>query len=354
MACALSRLGLSVIASATSGGAGDGIQPDSTERLVLLGVVVSHAAIAAVLARQDLSAGERLVAFSLASFADREQRAFAGTAAAAARSGLGKSRYLEAREQLVRRGLLNVERRAGGRGQSATVRLAFAASGPWWDGDVNAQLLEAVLGYSGVRGPARLLLAALAALADGDGVVEGVCTEELRVAAGLADSTYRRARAALLASAEVALAEDGGGRGKDELLAGPPSCRARAATHPAPRPQKRAAAGREAARRHGRSRYRRDRWRGQGRRGGGRTGTHAPGRRSARTYAGRRCKGSGRERGFWRKGSGPERGFWRKGSGPERGFRRKPRQYPARNPATLRARGVERLEPHNPGPPLPP
>ncbi len=174
---------------------------------------MSHAAIAAVLAREDLSAGERLVAFSLASFADREQLAFAGTPAAAARAGLGKSRYLQARDRLVGRGLVDVEGRAGGRGRSRTVKLVFARSGPWWDGDVNAQLFEAVLGYSRARGPARLLLAAMAAIADADGLIDGVCTEELRAAAGLADSSYRRARAALLASGEVVLAKDGGGRG---------------------------------------------------------------------------------------------------------------------------------------------
>jgi hypothetical protein len=39
-------------------------------------------------------------------------------------------------------------------------------------------------------------------------------TEELRAAAGMADSTYRRARAALLASGEVALEAAGGGRAK--------------------------------------------------------------------------------------------------------------------------------------------
>ena len=43
---------------------------------------VSHRAIAAVLARTDLSMGERLVALSLASFANREERAFPGNAAA--------------------------------------------------------------------------------------------------------------------------------------------------------------------------------------------------------------------------------------------------------------------------------
>ena len=63
---------------------------------------MSRQAIAAGLARGDLSAGERLVAFSLASFADRENRAWPGAPAAAARAGLRRSRYLEAREQLVR------------------------------------------------------------------------------------------------------------------------------------------------------------------------------------------------------------------------------------------------------------
>jgi hypothetical protein len=70
---------------------------------------VSRQAIAAALAREDLSAGERLVASSLASFADREARAWPGAPAAAARAGLRRSRYLEAREQLVRRGLVIVE-----------------------------------------------------------------------------------------------------------------------------------------------------------------------------------------------------------------------------------------------------
>jgi hypothetical protein len=42
---------------------------------------VSYAAVAAVLARQDLSAGERLVAWSLASFANRDQLAWPGITA---------------------------------------------------------------------------------------------------------------------------------------------------------------------------------------------------------------------------------------------------------------------------------
>jgi hypothetical protein len=62
-----------------------------------------------VLARHDLSAGERLVAWSLASFANREQRAWPGIPAATTRAGLSRSRYLELRDRLVRRGLLEIE-----------------------------------------------------------------------------------------------------------------------------------------------------------------------------------------------------------------------------------------------------
>ena len=106
--CAHRQLGLSAIASVTFG-AGDGLQPDRNPNRTLSEIAVSHAAIAGVLARNDLSAGERLVALSLATFANREQLAWPGISAAAARAGLGRSRYLGAREQLVRRGLVVVE-----------------------------------------------------------------------------------------------------------------------------------------------------------------------------------------------------------------------------------------------------
>ena len=66
---------------------------------------MSWQAIAAVIARPDLASGERLVALALASFADRENRAWPGAPAAAARAGLRRSRYQEAREELVNRGL---------------------------------------------------------------------------------------------------------------------------------------------------------------------------------------------------------------------------------------------------------
>jgi hypothetical protein len=175
---------------------------------------VSHTAIAAVLARTDLAMGERLVALSLASFANRDDRAFPGNAAAAARAGLGRSRYLEARDQLVARGLVAIESAGRGRGQSTMLTVLFAKSGPWWDGEINARLLEHVLSHSHARGPARLLVATLAALADESGAVNELSTDELCRAAGLANSTYRRARTALLARGEVQLVDDGGGRGR--------------------------------------------------------------------------------------------------------------------------------------------
>jgi len=211
--CARLRLSLSVIASATPG-VGDGPEPHRLPSLSSWNVAVSHAAIAAVLARHDLSAGERLAAWSLASFANRDQRAWPGIPAATARAGSSRSRYLELRERLVRRDLLEIETPGVGRGHASTVKVLFAHSGPWHDGEVNAELVEAELGCSAARGPARLLLAALAALADENGSVAGLTADELCRTAGLANSTYRRARAALLASGEVSVDDHRGGRGR--------------------------------------------------------------------------------------------------------------------------------------------
>ena len=162
--------GLSVIANPTNGGVGDGLQPHHTRTVLLRWeVAVSHAAIAAVLAAEDWTPTERLAALSLASFANAQQIAWPGNRVAAARAGLGRSTYLAARERLVARGLIVLGDQPVGRGRPGTLRLAFAEHGPWWDGEVNAQLLEAVLNYSQARGPARLLLATIAALADPDG-----------------------------------------------------------------------------------------------------------------------------------------------------------------------------------------
>ena len=174
---------------------------------------MSREAVAAALARLDLSAGERLVAFSLASFADRENRARPGTPSAAARAGLERSGFLEARDRLERRGLVVVEVAASGRGKASTLALPFASQGPWWDGDINAELFEAVLGYSRSQGSARLLVAAISALADERGVVDRLTTEDLCAAAGISDRTYRRVSGPLLASGELVLHSSAGGRG---------------------------------------------------------------------------------------------------------------------------------------------
>ena len=173
---------------------------------------VSHAAIAAVLAMGEATVGERLAAFSLASFASREQRAWPSTRVAAARAGLSRSQYLAARDGLARRGLVIVEAPGGGRGRAPVISLAFAEAGPWLDSDINAELVEAVLSHSRSRGAARVLLATLAAVADRELAVAGFSSDEIRRAASMADSTYRRGRAALLSSGEIALTTAGGGR----------------------------------------------------------------------------------------------------------------------------------------------
>ena len=115
------------------------------------------------------------------------------------------------------RGLVVIEERGTGRGRASTVTLPFADSGPWWDGELNVELCEAVLGYSSARGPARLLLAAMAAVADADGVVRDFSTEQLCAAAGVADRTYRRARRSLLESGQLVLVSGAGGRGNTNV-----------------------------------------------------------------------------------------------------------------------------------------
>jgi GNAT superfamily N-acetyltransferase len=180
---------------------------------------MSRQAIAAALARDDLVGGERLVAFSLASFAGRDDRAWPGASAAAVRAGLSRSRYLYVRDRLVERGLVVVESEASGRGRgrASLLALPFVLSGPWWEGEINAELFEAVLSRTRRRGPSRLLLAAMAALADADAVVRGLSSEELSAAAGMADRTYRRARQELLESGELDLVSGAGGRGNTNV-----------------------------------------------------------------------------------------------------------------------------------------
>jgi hypothetical protein len=212
---------LKLIANIHALGAGDGVQPQPYRRPATSlrtwssreARSVSHRAIAAVLALDGLSGGERLAAFSLASFANRAEQAWPGTRIAATRAGLSRSQYLRARDALGRRGLISVEAEGGGRGKSALVTLMFAIDGEQC-GEVNAELFELVLGYSRARGSARILLAALAAAADGAGVVEHVTTDQLCASSGLTDRTYRRARAELLESGAVLLEDAGGGRAR--------------------------------------------------------------------------------------------------------------------------------------------
>jgi hypothetical protein len=174
---------------------------------------LSYRTIAAALALEDVSIGERLVAFSLASYADAEHQTFVGNRSAATRAGLSHSQYLAAREQLIARGLVSVAVDGGGRGRSSTLTLNFARRGPWREERINPQLFEAALSYSRARGPARVLLATLAALANDERDVLALTTDEIRAAAGLSDRTYRRARASLLASGEVVVESCTGGRG---------------------------------------------------------------------------------------------------------------------------------------------
>jgi hypothetical protein len=207
MVCALRCL-RSVVASVNRVGVGDGTHANHSSG----SPCVSRTAIAAALALEDVAGGERLVAFALASFANREQLAWPGTPAASARAGLARSRYLDARNRLLTRGLIETDETGGGRGRSTTVLLRFA-DGARFDGPINAELFETMLSYSRCSGPARLLLASIAALADEHGQLDGVTADTLCAVAGLAERTYRRARNALIASGELELMRGVGGRG---------------------------------------------------------------------------------------------------------------------------------------------
>ena len=306
---------------------------------------MSHVAIAAALALSDVSAGERMAAFSLASFANREHRAWPGTRVAAARAGLSRSQYLAARDGLVRRGLVVVEHAGDGRGNSPVVAVTFAQAGPWVDGEINAPLFEAALSWSRDA---------------------GVCA----AAAGRVGGARRRA-----AGGEPPVdrgAARGRGDGRQHV---PPS------------------EGGVAGERRGRARGRRRRSRedepmgasrpalGQPRAGAGaaRTGRaeqlgEAAARHRHRAGRGRSQRAGGRA-GGGRKRSGieryigckprrePDRFGWEQ-SGIERGIGEKPRSMsdcfaanpagnPATNPAALRARGKGTPEPSNLSPPTP-
>jgi Helix-turn-helix domain len=204
--CALPEL--NVIASLACEVGDDG-------RTYELGAAMSYAAIAAALALDDdTSVSERLVALSLASYANREQLAWPGDRTAAARAGLSRSSYLKARRELEQRGLVAVGGTGRGGGSSTTLRLLFATTGPWWDGALNVNLLQAILEHGRSRGAARLLLVTMAAAADEQGAVATISRDELCVASGLPRTTFRRARDALQEAGEIVLEDPGGGRGR--------------------------------------------------------------------------------------------------------------------------------------------
>lgn len=154
---------------------------------------MSHRAIGCALALEAVSIGERLVALSLASYAGRDQSAWPAARTAAARAGLSRRRYLVARDQLVQRGLLEIVPADDGGRSTPVISLSFAA-GQSVGRQINAELFEAVLAHSPARCSARVLHAGLAALADEDGVLGGLSTDEICDATGLSERTYRRAR----------------------------------------------------------------------------------------------------------------------------------------------------------------
>jgi hypothetical protein len=210
------------IASTAARGPGDGLQPSHQNEHSVLGCssaridverAVSYRAIAAALALEELSVGERLAAFSLASYGGRDHRAWPSIRTAAARAGLSRRQYLIARDKLTERRLIVPEPSNGGGARTALIYLGFAEHGETVGREINAELFEAVLSDSEVTGGARVLLATLAALAGANGLVDEVSAEEICEASGLSERTYRRARGDLIGRGALTLEQAGGGRG---------------------------------------------------------------------------------------------------------------------------------------------
>jgi hypothetical protein len=140
------------IARTVTGGTGDGLQPVTHRRsptnesaqvnAAARVATMSYRAIAAALALADVSVGERLTAFSLASYANRAQLAWPAARTVAARAGLSRRQYLTTRARLADRGLIVLEPAPGGPTQSVVMRLCFAEHGPSIEREVNADLLR--------------------------------------------------------------------------------------------------------------------------------------------------------------------------------------------------------------------
>jgi hypothetical protein len=158
--------------------------------VVRTGAGMSYRTIAAALALEDLSIGGRLVAFSLGQLRRRR--------ASDVRREPGGGGEGGAEPQPVPRGARAARGPrvdlGGGRGRSSTLTLDFATRGPWREERINPQLFQNALRYTHARGPARVLLATLAALANDEREVLGLTTEEICSAAGLSDRTAVRVR----------------------------------------------------------------------------------------------------------------------------------------------------------------
>jgi hypothetical protein len=140
---------LRLIANTRASGAGDGSWPPTQiqasdhppERwrgapfcpllfMAMGWVPTSYRAIAAALALREVSTGERLVAFSLASYANSDQQAWPSDEVAAARAGLARSRYLAARRALTERGLIRIEHAGRGRASPRSCRCCSPDTAP--------------------------------------------------------------------------------------------------------------------------------------------------------------------------------------------------------------------------------
>ena len=227
---------------------------------------------------------------SLASFANRDDARGPGIPAGSGAGRPRSSRYLEVARAARRRGLLEIE--MPGRARTGDARSSSCSRSPVRG--TRARSTRTARSRAQLQpGPraARLLLAALAALADETGVVDELSTDELCRAAGLANSTYRRARRrcsppARSRSTTTAAAAGGRVAGGLATASGSPTSPVsdRTAASPAARCTATPAASDRAE----------------------------AGAESVRTP----------ERGLWHAGKGPdpERGFRDEGSDPERGF----------------------------------
>ena len=189
--------------------------------------------------------------------------------------------------------------------------------------------VEAVLSYSRARGPERLLLATMAAVADEHGEVRELSTEQLCAAAGIADRTYRRARAALLASGRARADQRDGWSRQHERMERPGPARDRRRAHNPGTAACGAACRRAAAGGLGRFTARAGTG-GGGHKGRSRSDSYS--REVSCPDRGFRAKGRSGSDSFAREVSCPDRGFGGKGRSGSDTFVRNPGRNPGENP----------------------